>query len=100
MITKNTAERIWTAYNEIEKAKELLKEARKALERATEDTHTSMDRLRGRRVIEMGVPSGSNGHRILDVPIEIAAKVIDAHIEKQERALKELMGIAEIELKS
>lgn len=100
MITKQTAERIYWAYSEIEKAKELIKDIKQSLESATNDTHTLLDRARGRRVIEMGVPSGSNGHRIFDVPLPVATKVIDAHIAANEEKLKELMAIAEIELRA
>lgn len=100
MITKQTAERIYYAYSEIEKAKELIKDIKQSLETATNDTHTLLDRARGRRVIEMGVPSGGNGHRIFDVPLPVATKVIDAHIAANEEKLKELMAIAEIELRA
>jgi hypothetical protein len=99
MITKQTAERIWWAYTEIEKARALVTEMKQAIETATDDVHSLVDKARGRRVIEMGVPSGSNGHRIFDVPLPVATKVIDAHIKANEEKLKELMAIAEIELK-
>lgn len=97
MITKETARRIYNAYSEIENCDKLMKDMKEAL--ATTGEPKLMDGFGHRRGLELGVPSGSSGHRIFQVPPELAVQVIEVHRQKQEELLKELRSHAIIELK-
>jgi hypothetical protein len=101
MITKNTAERIWIAYREIETGEKLLSDM--ATEREREhirDPHapTLRDAFGRTRHLQLGVPSGENGHRLFEVSPILAESCIRAHIEKKRIELVEANEMARIEL--
>jgi hypothetical protein len=100
MITMRTAERIWSAYREIETAKKLLSDMKevRGKEYIRRDEPTLKDAFGRRQHLELGVPSGESGHRIFRVAPELAESVIRAHISKQERALVEAQESARIEI--
>ncbi|WP_111429719.1 hypothetical protein [Rhodobacteraceae bacterium DSL-40] len=67
---------IATAWREIEVAGEMLETLKKARkEQAVPDIRDAFGRLRGG--LQLGVPSGSNGHRLYDVPWSLAETVIE-----------------------
>lgn len=99
MITLETARDIAFAYREIEVAEKLLAEIIETLWRR--DTPDLRDAF-GRRAngLQLGVPSGSNGQRLFDVPWEIARPVIEAHIAQKRAIIATLSEKARIELGS
>jgi hypothetical protein len=79
MISSDTASKIAYAWREIETAEKLLEDVKAAL-----DKHSPTD-IRdafGRRQLglQLGVPSGQNGHRLFDVPYSLAVPIIEAHM--------------------
>ncbi len=97
MITQQTAYDIWIAYDEIAKGQKLIADMEKELARG--DDPNPRDAFGRHRNLQLGVPSGENGHRLFDVQPKLALAVIRAHIaEKQaflelanERARAELL---------
>jgi hypothetical protein len=79
MITQETATDIAVIYRDIQAAEELLKQVRDAV-----DKFEPLDirDVFGRRTssLELGIPSGDRGKRILHVPYELAIPVIEATI--------------------
>jgi hypothetical protein len=85
MITKQTAFDLWVAYDEITKGEKLLADMEEQARRGE-----SMDLRDGfgrRRCLQLGVPSGENSHRLLDVHPSLAVEVIKAHIAEKRAAL-------------
>jgi len=96
MITKDTAAKIAFAYSEIEAAAALLKilaEARKSQE--LPDFRDAYGRIRG---LQLGIPSGSGGHRLMDVAPELGEAIIRAHMEQKRAVIFALCEIAKVEL--
>lgn len=84
-ITYETAHAICVAYEEIragEKMLEQLKELQKNYEPL--ELRDAFGRRRG---LQLGVPSGENGHRLLDVDPKLALAVIEAHIANKKALL-------------
>ena len=79
MISQETAVDIAYAYREIETAEKLLDDVRKAMDDF--DKKDIRDAF-GRRQegLQLGVPSGSTGHRLFNVPYSLAVPVIETHI--------------------
>lgn len=102
MITQETAECIWAAYREIEAGEKLLADmaAARAEPFSERDRHapTLKDAFGRKRRLELGIPSGENGHRIFGVDSELAEAVIRAHIAKKRAELVEANERARIEL--
>jgi hypothetical protein len=102
MITQNTASDIWAAYREIEAAKKLLADMKAEREKPfiDRDKHapTLEDAFGRKRQLQLGIPSGENGHRIYDVAPELAESVIRAHIAKKQAELADANERARIEL--
>lgn len=105
MITRETAERIWIAYREIETAEKLLTDMAKEREdqfRWEQDKGkhepTLKDAFGRRRHLQLGVPSGENSHRVFDVSPQLAESVIKAHIANKEKELVEAQESARMEL--
>jgi hypothetical protein len=98
MITKETAIRIWTCYHEIEIGTKLMTDLEENLKKHPEDNPNPRDEFGRQRALTLGVPSGSNSHRMLDVAPRLAVSVIRAHIADKERDLAEANEQARIEL--
>lgn len=100
MITKETAVLIWSAYREIDTAIKLLDDMAKTRERFQPDPHapTLRDAFGTLRQLQLGIPSGENSHRLLDVSPVLAESVIRAHISNKQRELVEANERARIEL--
>jgi len=100
MIKKETAERIWLAYREIEAGEKLLSDMAKVRETETIDKYgpTLKDAFGHRRQLQLGIPSGENEHRLLDVSPVLAEACIRAHIERKRVELVEANEIARVEL--
>jgi hypothetical protein len=101
MITRNTAERIWIAYREIESAEKLLADMAEIQVRdGIRDPHapTLRDAFGRTKHLQLGVPSGENGHRLFEVSPVLAESCIRAHIEHKRAELAEANEAARIEL--
>ena len=102
MITQETASTIWSAYREIETAEKLLLDM--AEERAKpfrdDDKHapTLKDAFGRNQHLQLGIPSGSNSHRLFQVRPELAESVIRAHIGQMKAKLTEANECARLEL--
>jgi hypothetical protein len=94
LVSKDTAQRIWSAHREIEVGKELLAKIRETMERAA--AVTPVDRGTQER-LQLSVPS-SIGHRLLDVEPELAIAVIEAHIAKPGATLEKLCRALQVRL--
>lgn len=96
IITMETAARIWGAHREIETAKKLLADIEGCLRRG--DDPTPIDPFGRRRAYDLGVPSGDNSRRLLDVSPRLAVHVIRAHIAEKEKDLAEACVMARMEI--
>jgi hypothetical protein len=96
-ITKETAHAILISHHDIAVGKKLLADIEKSIEEKPRSFH---DDFRETRRVTMGIPSGSNSERILDVPLTLAVSVIKATIAEHERRLVELNQCALIELQT
>lgn len=104
-ISKNTAIQIALAYQEVERGEGLLADVKSAIE-ARKDDFTDKDRdLRDvfghqHRALQIGIPSGSNGHRLMGVSYDLAVPVIEAHIANQRAQISALSALAKAELEA
>jgi hypothetical protein len=103
MITKETCLKIWNAWNEIDRAKGLINEINDRLEKRGEYNPTpSLRNAFGDNnglSFGLGIPTSDSGTSFISGVIpELAIKIIEVHISKQEQRLKELSSIAQIEL--
>jgi hypothetical protein len=100
MITKETCEAIWAAYREVETGEKLLSDMKEIRELNRIDPHSPClkDAFGRWQHLELGIPSGSNEHRLLRVSPALAESVIRAHIENKRAELAEAQERARIEL--
>jgi hypothetical protein len=100
MITEKTAADIWNAYREIHAGEKLLSDMTKERERTEIDKHapTLRDAFGRVRQLQLGIPSGENGHRLLDVSPVLAESMIRAHIANKKAELAEANECARVEL--
>ena len=101
MITQETAAHIWDCYREIAAGKKLLEDMQKGAQENEEDDRTApslRDAFGRKRHLQLGIPSGQNGHRLLNVAPDLAESVIRAHIANQEAELVTVNEQARIEL--
>lgn len=102
MITKETCAHIWNAYREIEAGEKLLADMQAERDKpfSEKDKHApTLSDVFGRvRHLQLGIPSGENGHRLFSVSPVLAESVIRAHIENKRAELVEANERARIEL--
>ena len=100
MISQETAGRIWNCYREVAAAEKLLVDMEQTERDYSQDVRREMvkDAFGRHRQLTLGVPSGDNSHRILDVAPSLARSVIRAHIENKKTELAEANEQARIEL--
>lgn len=92
-----TARAIAFAYREVETAETLLAEIVDALSRRkAPDLRDAFGHQHDG--LQLGVPSGNNGHRLFNVPWSLARPVIEAHIAQQKAIIAALSEKARIEL--
>ena len=107
-ISKDTAWNIAVAYQEIERGETLLEDVRTALAtrkdgKWAKDGHEPdlRDVFGSRqRSLQLGVPSGENGHKICGVSYDLAVPIIEAHIANERARLAALSLRARTELDS
>lgn len=99
MITQETATLIFAAHREIEAAEKLLADLAEAQRFEPDKFAPALKDAFGRqRHIELGIPSGENGHRLYRVSPVLAVSVIKSHIEHSKARLTEANERARIEL--
>ena len=102
--SQQTASDLWAAHREIETGKKLLAdmEAERKKPFGVTDKHapTLKDAFGRERHLQLGIPSGDSGHRILDVAPQLAETIIRAHIAKKEAELAEVNERARVELET
>jgi hypothetical protein len=102
MITQETAAMIWQAYREIETGEKLLADMIKERAKLDVDRHapTLRDAFGRVRQLQLGIPSGENSHRLLDVSPVLAESIIRAHIQNKRAELAEVGERARVECKA
>jgi len=100
MIKQETATRIYGAYREIAASEKLLADMEKAEKSARFDRHEPhiKDAFGRRQQLQLGVPQGDSGHRILGVAPDLAKSIIRAHMANKRSELVEANEQARIEL--
>lgn len=97
-ISKETATDIALAYREIETAEKLLEDVKAAMDRfRPTDLRDAFGRRQGG--LQLGVPSGQDGHRLFNVPYSLAEPIIGAHIAHHRACLQALSLKAAEELR-
>ena len=96
LITRQTVMDLAVAYREIESCEKLLTDL--ANEMAHGETILLKDSFGRKRGLELGVPSGANSHRILDVAPPLAISIIKAHLAQQHAKLEAACEAARAEL--
>lgn len=95
MLTQKTASALYNCHQQIINAGILLEETKKIIEKEEVSLRDAFGR--NVRSMELGVPSGSSGHRIFSVDFDLAAIVIEAQVEKYKVQLKSLNELAKEE---
>ena len=100
MITQETAGKIWNAYRDIAAGEKLLQDTAEVREREHMDKMEPVlkDAFGRRRNLELGIPTGDNGHRILNLSPLLAESIIRAHIANMRAELATLNEVARAEL--
>jgi len=76
MLTKETCVKIWNCHNEIDKCHELLKGLKESIAKDKERREPTLHNAFGENVgLQLGVPSGPDGHRIFGVNIDLGEKI-------------------------
>jgi hypothetical protein len=100
MMTPETALAIARTHREIEVAKDLLQKITEEMgrtgERGAPDIRDAFGRLAGG--LQLGVPSGENGHRLFMVGWPLARVIIEAHITAMQAQLAALNEKARVEI--
>ncbi len=97
LFSKESAMDIALAWREVEVAEELLRKIIEEIDRGrTPDIRDAFGRLQNG--LQLGVPSGENGHRLFNVPWSLCRPVIETHIAMQRAKIGALTEKARIEL--
>lgn len=96
-ISKDTAMNIALAYREVETGEKLLAEIKEAMSRR--EAVDIRDAF-GRQApgMQLGVPSGHNGHTLFHVEWALAKPIIEAHLARQRAIIAALSETARTEL--
>jgi hypothetical protein len=104
MITQETAALIWNCYREIAAGEKLLadmaEEAKNKEPWSEKKFGTLRDAFGHERQLQLGIPSGENGHRLFRVSPSLAEAVIVSHIAHVRAELVEANAKAGIELQT
>lgn len=100
MISQETAGSIWNCYREIAAAEKLLADMEQSEKEYHSDVRreTLKDAFGRHRNLQLGIPCGDNGHRLLDVAPALAKSVIRGHIANKQAELAQANERARIEL--
>jgi len=98
MISQRTAHDLWCAYDEIAKGEKLLAEMEGQLKSG--ENPNPRDDFGRRKNLQLGIPSSSTCHRLLDVSPDLAMVIIRAHIAEKRSKLDALNAQAKMEAES
>ena len=100
MISKKTCERIWSCHREIAAGEKLLSDLAEVEKNSKYGGHEEKltDAFGREKDLQLGVPSGQNGHRLFNVAPELAKAVIRAHMANKQAELVEANEQARLEL--
>ncbi len=105
MLSREIAAEVWRCYRELEAAEKLLVDIAEIENRNKERFHGNgrfekglKDVFGREQELQLGVPSGENGHRLFGVSIELGKSVIRAHIANTNKTMAEVQERAKIEL--
>ena len=104
MITQETAQRIYATYREIEVGQQLLADMEKIekaglpFDKMNRTEPRIKDAFGRRQHLQLGIPQGETGHRLLEVSPDLGKSIIRSHISKTKAALDELQEQARNEL--
>ncbi len=100
-ISLETIKMLYQAYREIAAGEKLLAdmtEIRKSERIDDKYAATIKDAFGSRRQLQLGIPCGNDGHRLLDVSPVLAESCIHAHIAQKRKELADANERARIEL--
>lgn len=98
MISKETCVKIWTCYNEIEKAEELLNKTQAAnKDKAAPDLENDHGNRTGHT---FGMATDYHTHQLYHVEPDLGVKIIRAHIRRNKIKLRELAEVVKREMKA
>lgn len=95
MISKDLSRKIYNCHSELEKCDELIKKMSEAIDKTGEPK--LLDAFGERKGLQLGIPCGDNGHKLLNVSPQMAIKVIQEHKDFNQSELKRLNGLALIQ---
>lgn len=99
LISMQTARDIAFAYREVETAQKLLAEIQDAIGKGeVPDLRDAFGRQSNG--LQLGVPTGSAGMRLFNVPWSLARPIIEAHIAQQTAIIDALCEKARIEMRT
>ncbi|CAN7301166.1 hypothetical protein LJR231_001534 [Phyllobacterium sp. LjRoot231] len=99
LVSKQTAMDIALAYREVETAEKLLADISEQINRReTPDIRDAFGRRQDG--LQLGVPSGNNGHQLFNVPWSLARPIIETHIANQRAKITALTELARSEIGS
>ena len=99
MISQETLEKTWVCYREIAAAENLIADLAEMKERSRDPYGQRLrDAFGNRRLLQLGVPSGENGHRLFDVDPVLAVSIIKAHLANKRAELEKMHEVIRIEL--
>ncbi len=101
VISLKTIEMLYKAHREVEAGKKLLSDMKEVRENErTRDKYAPMltDAFGRERHLQLGIPSGENAHRLLDVSPVLAESCIRAHIAQKQKEFLDANEIARVEL--
>jgi hypothetical protein len=97
MITMQTATDIALSYREVERAEDLLAKVEADLnKRNVPDLRDAFGRQSGG--LQLGVPSGPSSHTLYNVPWNLCAPILRAHIAHHRSRIEALTELARIEI--
>ena len=100
-ISLETIKLLYQAHREVEAGEKLLADMKEAQERNREGDKYApslRDAFGRERHLQLGIPTGENAHRLLDVSPVLAETCIRAHIAQKRREFLEANERARIEL--
>lgn len=99
MLTPETAADVWECYREIRVSEKLLADMEETKKENDREGHEPRlkDAFGRERQLQLGVPSGENGHRIFGLSHKLAVSVIKAHIANKRAELVSANERARIE---
>lgn len=95
MLTQKTAESFWNCSQEIIRGNKLLQDMEKQFQ--NNEVRTLPDAFGRQRCLQLGIPSGQNGHQLLEVQPSLAKIIVEAHIKNKEVELIALNELVRLE---